>query len=380
MDRISQWQSERDNFSPIKINLQLFAGEEVSNDVPVEASSDVQETAADVSEQVAVADAPKPESFAAAGDLWLQSLESATEEKQEETKEPVVQEVKEKTPEKKEPVVENQKDIINILKGMGVEKFDSPETVAKSYVEMEAYSTRMAQEKAQLQKTLIDLQAKLTQADSVKNQPASKAEEIAPVEEYDPQEDINSFYENPKAYKEAIIKETLASVKNELKQEFDQQLKPIVSQQQATKQKEAHDIGAKKFFEQYPDAESFLTPLAEQLVHDNEFNQLTDPDAVVTQMAKALTYAKGLAYKRPVTPEEVMDNLLKDQKAFDKYIYGNEEVRNKLLKKAVSDVQKDKVPPVMTKSSAAQVVTRTADKAEDFDQLGEILKKANGWI
>jgi hypothetical protein len=75
-----------------------------------------------------------------------------------------------------------------------------------------------------------------------------------------------------------------------------------------------------------------------------------------------------------------MDKLVKDQKAFDKYIYGNEEVRNKLLKKAVSDVQKDKVPPVMTKSSAAQVVTRTADKAEDFDQLGEILKKANGWI
>lgn len=376
MDRITQWQSKRDNLSPIKINLQLFAGEEA----PEEVQEQVVEVVAETTEQVAATDTPKPESFAEAGDLWLQSLEQATDDKPEEVQEPVVQEAKEKTPEKKEPVVESPKDIINILKGMGVEKFDSPEKVAKSYVEMEAYSTRMAQEKAQLQKTLIELQSRLTQADSVKNQPTSKEKEPEPVEAYDPQEDINKFYENPKAYKEGIIKEALASVKNELKQEFDQQLKPIVSQQQATKQKEAHDIGAKRFFEQYPDAEGFMTPLAEQLVNDNEFKQLTDPDAVVSQMAKALTYAKGMVYKRPVTPEEVMDNLLKDQKAFDKYIYGNEEIRNKLLKKAVSDVQKDKVPPVITKPSAAQVVTRTADKAESFDQLGETLKKANGWI
>jgi len=316
-----------------------------------------------------------PTSFAEAAEFYLKSLEGV--QISESGTASVPDGVVNKEPVPDAPVqASTDVNVVELLKTMGVTKFDTPEKFAKSYVEQEAFNTRITQDNALLRNTVSELQARMAQYESLNNQQQQapqQTQQQAP--EYDPQTDINAFYENPKEF----LAKYLSSAIEPLKQEFQQQVNPIAQRVAEDTAKTARQAAAEKFFASNPDAQEFMQPMADLLAKDDVFNGLTDPDSLLERMNNALIFAKGQRYQKPQTVDDVAAKLLSDADLFNKYIAGNEEVKKKLLSSVVQSVQQMKVPPTVTLPSSAQVVIKEADKPSTFEALGDLLKKKMGF-
>lgn len=315
---------------------------------------------------VPIEDAPKPQSFAEAAEAYMKNIDVLQPA-------PVQQSapVQQPAPTETEKVTQQEatKDVVEILKGMGVTQFDSPEKFAKSYVENRAWNTRVSQENATLKKTVEDLQAKFQQFEQQGTQQTQVQQE-----DYDPQEDINKFYENPKAFMESYAKTLADSLKNELKKEITPVQERFVQQTA----KEAQESATRKFFADIPDAQEFMPKMAELLQEDVSFMGLTDPQTVYDRLNDTLTYVKGLVYQKPPSTEDLLKQALENEELFSKYIAGNEAVKNKLLSQAVQQIQQNQPPPFVANPAAAQIIPKPAEKASTFEQLGESIKKALG--
>lgn len=363
--------------NPLSINLQLFADPEVETD---NASLEVEnELSTDGESSGSQEDATQPSSFEEAGDWYLKSLredgveteedfsEGTSEEDNETAESEATEEVQEKGSTEKVSTEKEKKDVVEILKGLGVSKFDSPEKVAKSYIELESWATKLSQEKAENQKALQELRRQLDTVNSEKNQTKEQTEE-----EYDPQKDIDEFYANPKAYREKLLKEAVSLAKADL----EQKITPVTEKLSAQERVAAHKTAAETFFKEAPDASEFMEKMAETLSTDNTFQSLSNVKDIVSHLNKTLTYVKGLNYKKPTSPEEAVAQLLENPEMFNKYIAGNEGIKKKLMSEAVKKASAKKVPPVITQTGSAQVVTKSPEKSSSFESLGEALKKS----
>lgn len=340
------WQLNDDKRT--RLNLQLFAEDGDSQAAP----------------EVPNEDAAKPSSFEEAANAYLKNIEALTSEG------------KAAEPSSSAPAPTH--DVVEILKGMGVSKFDSPEKVAKSYVELESYATKLAQERSTTQKTVTELQSRLTQLESLANQHTSASDyeesddtDSEEDEDYDPQEEVNRFYENPKQYRDAIVRETLAQVQGLLQQ----QVAPVTQRFQQQDAESARTAAAQRFFTEHDDAKEFMQPLAEFLATDDDFTSMTDQEDIVTHMENALTYLKGQQYQ---SPDAIIGKLLSDDEMFNRYIAGNEAVRSRLLNSAIGEIKRDRVPPVITSPGTAQIMTKSVDKPASFEALGDKIKQMLG--
>jgi hypothetical protein len=353
MDSTTQWQSNTTK-NPIKINLQLFADAGAPSEVPA-------------------SDAPSPKSFAEAGEMFLRGVEGTDGGSAGTGTEVAGVQAPAQT-------TDATPDPMKIFRDMGLNKFDAPEKVAKSYIELEKQTTRLAQERAASQRTIAEMQEELARLRATSTPPASTTQGATETT-FDPDEFLSKWYENPK---EALAPLT-ADLRNELRKEILSELQPLRQQmdnfsvdERVKQASDARVSAASEFFGANEVSSEFMQQMADILDADPTFYAMTDPEDIKDLMGKTLTWVKGKAYTAAPSIESVVASLLSDEALFNKHIAGNESVRNKLLATAVRDVQSNRTPPMLASSGGATMVTRSADAPKTFEALGESLKKAWG--
>lgn len=350
MVKLNQWQSE-DTKNHVQMDLQHFA------------------------DPAPAGDTTAPTSFSDAGDRYLSALAGSAEET------PVVTDVPDAiTTPVQSPVQSTNTptppaDVVELFRQKGVTKFTDPAKFVDSYLAQEQWNTRLSQEKKALAQQVADLRAQATQPPTPA--PTPPGAPMTTSEPMDPDAFLAKMYENPE--------EAMAPFKEAWKQEILRELQPmlnplnsLVAKGQADDVSIAHSTAAEHFFRTTPGADMFIEQMTDILAADPAFNAMADTEQIVDVMGKTLTYVKGLAYKAPLTTEELIAQLLGNDELFSKHISSNPAIRGKLLSQAVKDVQGTKVPPMMTSSGGAQLVTQPYDTPTSFAALGERVKKAMG--
>jgi hypothetical protein len=126
----------------------------------------------------------------------------------------------------------------------------------------------------------------------------------------------------------------------------------------------------------HPETANFITEMSEMIAADTDFYNLSSPEEVSDRLDSYLTIAKGNAYKEPPSADKVLQDALANEELLNKYILGNESIRNRILNNAMSAVPK--VPPTISKPGGNTLTPPDAKQPGSFAELGEQILRQFG--
>lgn len=272
---------------------------------------------------------------------------------------------------------------IKVLNPKAAEKYNNPEAVAKTLLSQEKTLTQTFQDKAQLTKTVENLNAELEKLKAAQAQPP--AQQADPVQKPLTDEEIAKenetllaeIMENPREF----VRKLSEQVQNKAIEIARQEFKPVADIVQKEQNYKTADEAINTFKGAtdelgnllHPEFEAYAGPMSKVLAQFPELK--ADPKRIPEAMELAYNVVKGMNSQGPID----VGKLLNDPEVLNKHVYGNEAIKNKFVTDYVKNIR-DGAPPVVIASQPGGAPPASPPAMPtNIKDAGKAAQKFFGW-